>query len=95
MADGRIAKVENQIKFFWRNVEDKEKEKGSLWRKNHTDMCGRVWFEPGRIIDQLEKWLDDNMLKVVNKNNQISYHEVKETHLDEECHRQSDWWNLG
>ena len=38
---------------------------------------------------------DDNMLKVVNKNNQISYHEVKETHLDEECHRQSDWWNLG
>ena len=38
-------------KNFRCNIEDKVKERRTIWRKNHTGMCGRVWFEQRRSID--------------------------------------------
>ena len=55
MVDRCVIKAENLKKSFTCNIEDKEKERRSIWRKNHTGMCGRVWFEPRRGIDQFKE----------------------------------------
>ena len=55
MADVPAVETKKSVKRFWSNIEDKEKERRSIWRKNSTYMCGRARFEPKRSIDQFEE----------------------------------------
>lgn len=38
------------------NIEEKEKERRSIWEKTRTGMPGRVLFEPRRSIDHFKEW---------------------------------------
>ena len=53
-------------------------------KKNHTGMCGGVWFEQ-EVLISLKKAVADRMLKIVSTNNKNSYRIVQETYLDNDC----------